>query len=184
MSEPNPYADGEYTWGPAQPQDSVPGMPGVPGAPGTPGYGYANAVPGYGYPAPAPGYGYPGAGPHAVPGNGMPLVSIGDITVVNDAIVTPAGVLPLRGAVWSATDLSRTEERIPPYAIVLAVVFFLFCFLGLLFLLMKEKTTTGFVQITVTSGGRHHATMVPATHPLAVQTVMGQIGYARSLSAM
>lgn len=172
MSEPNPYADGEYNWGPAGQQG---------GAPGAPGYGYPNPVPGYGYPG--PGY---GETPAALPmgSGGTPLVSIGDITVVNDAIVTPSGTLPLRGAVWNATDMSRTEEKMPTHAIVLAIVFFLFCLLGLLFLLMKERTTTGFIQVTVTSGGRHHSTMVPATNPQSFQMVMGQIGYARSLSAM
>uniref|UniRef100_UPI0006251096 hypothetical protein n=1 Tax=Streptomyces odonnellii TaxID=1417980 RepID=UPI0006251096 len=134
---------------------------------------------------PAPGYGYPSAAPYPVPmGGGAPLVSIGDITVLSDSIVTPSGTLPLKGAVWNATDLSRTEEKIPAYAIVLAIVFFLFCLIGLLFLLMKEKTTTGFIQVSVTSGGKHHSTMIPATSPSAFQMVMGQINYARSLSTM
>nr|WSZ97991.1 hypothetical protein OH820_22045 [Streptomyces sp. NBC_00857] len=196
MSEPNPYADGEYKWGPTQPPGSPPETPsGVPGTPGVPQYDFPNpnladgqpgAAPGYGYPGQAPGYGYPQSGaPVPVPmGGGTPLVSIGDITVMNDSIITPSGTLPLRGAVWNATDMSRTEEKIPTHAIILAIVFFLFCLLGLLFLLMKEKTTTGFIQVTVTSGGRHHSTMVPATHPGAFQTVMGQISYARSISSM
>ncbi|MGQ4511947.1 hypothetical protein [Streptomyces sp. DW26H14] len=182
MSESNPYAKepgGAGTYGsqggPGGPWGPPPGQP--------PGYGYPGA-------GPAPlGPGYPGApegpgaqGPTALAG-GSPLVSIGDITVLNTGtIVTPSGTLPLRGAVWNAMDLSRTEEKIPTYAIVLAVVFFVFCFLGLLFLLMKEKSTTGFVQVTVTSGGKHHATMVPATGPMTFQHVMGQIGYARSIS--
>lgn len=177
MSEPNPYANGEYQWGPTPPQDGVPGGPA---------YGYPNAAPGYGYPNSGPGYGetLPGGVPFGAGNSGTPLVSIGDITVVNDGIVTPAGVLPLRGAVWNATDMSRTEEKIPTHAIVLAIVFFIFCLLGLLFLLMKERTTSGFIQVTVTSAGRHHSTMVPATHPGSFQMVMGQIGYARSLSSM
>ncbi|MFD5032820.1 hypothetical protein ACFVWX_22495 [Streptomyces sp. NPDC058220] len=193
MTEPNPYADGEYNWGPPQQPAR---QPGATGAPGTPEYDFPNptladgqlgAAPGYGYPNPAPGYGYPQSGapmPVPVGGAGAPLVSIGDITVMNDSIITPSGTLPLRGAVWNATDMSRTEEKIPTHAIILAVVFFLFCLLGLLFLLMKEKTTTGFIQITVTSGGRHHSTMVPANHEGAFQMVMGQISYARSLSSM
>ncbi|MFD6337627.1 hypothetical protein [Streptomyces sp. NPDC060131] len=191
MTEPNPYADGEYTWGPR------PGTPPT-GAPGVPEYDFPNptladgapgATAGYGYPGahPAPGYGYPQSGaPYPVPtgGPGAPLVSIGDITVVGDSIITPSGTLPLKGAVWNATDMSRTEEKIPTHAIILAVVFFIFCLLGLLFLLMKEKTTTGFIQVTVTSGGRHHSTMIPANHAGTFQMVMGQISYARSLSAM
>ncbi|MFJ5289829.1 hypothetical protein [Streptomyces sp. NPDC088348] len=176
MSEQNPYAspEGGYEWGPARP----PGPP-------PPGYGYPGAAPGYGYPAPDPGYGHPPQQPgFAVQAGGEPLVSIGDITVVQDGIITPAGTLPLRGAVWNATDMSHTEERIPPVAVVLAIVFALLCLVGLFFLLMKEKKTTGFIQVTVTSGGRHHATMVPATGPQTFPHVMGRLNYARSLSAM
>jgi hypothetical protein len=192
MTEPNPYGNeetpgpggpgGEYTWGPP---------PGY--APGSSGYAYPNPASGYGYPNPGPGYGYPDpAGPGgtlpAVPGpsplaGGSPLLSIGDITVLNTgSIVTPSGTLPLRGAVWNATDMSRTEEKIPTHAVVLAIVFFIFCLLGLLFLLMKERTTTGFIQVGVTSNGKHHSTMLPATNPQSFQMVMAQISYARSIS--
>ncbi|GAA0488644.1 MULTISPECIES: hypothetical protein [Streptomyces] len=147
----------------------------------------------YGYPGPAspppgpPGYGYPQAGgfPGQAGGQGgyaQPLMVIGDITVTGDGIITPAGQLPLKGAVWTVTDMSRTEEKMPTYAIVLAVVFFIFCFLGLLFLLMKEKTTTGHIQVTVNSGGKYHSTMIPATHESVAYQVAQQVNYARSLS--
>ncbi|MGW4199481.1 hypothetical protein [Streptomyces sp. NPDC004726] len=177
MTEPNPYAaDGqpEYQWGPDTP-------------PGTPAYGYPAA--GYGYPNQPPGYAQtqPGGVPVPMPTPPMgatPLVAIGDIVVMQDTIVTPAGTMPLKGAVWNATDMSRHEEKIPTHAIVLAVVFFVFCLLGLLFLLMKEHQTTGFIQVTVTSGGRHHSTMIPAQNPMTFQQVMGQVNYARSISAM
>ncbi|PJN18021.1 hypothetical protein CG724_15770 [Streptomyces sp. CB02120-2] len=65
---------------------------------------------------------------------------------------------------------------------MLAIIFFLFCLLGLLFLLMKEKRTTGYIQVTVHSGGRHHSTMIPATDPNSYAWVMHQVNYARSLS--
>ena len=118
MTEPNPYAaDGEqpeYKWGPTQP-------------PGTPAYGYPNPTPGYGYPNQPPSYDQtqPAGVPVPMDGapapmGGQPLVSIGDITVMGDSIVTPAGTLPLRGSVWNATDMSRTEEKIPVVAVVLA----------------------------------------------------------------
>ncbi|MFE8939215.1 hypothetical protein ACWDNT_14455 [Streptomyces sp. NPDC000963] len=186
MSEPNPYADGEYKWGPGQ-------GPGQGGAPGTPAYGYPQDVPpGYGYPPAAPAYqptlaeGVRVPSPPQqfppVPGGPAPLLALGDITVVGDRIITPAGEMPLKGAVWNAMDMSRTEEKIPTVGIVLAIVFAVVCLLGLLFLLMKEKQTTGFVQVTVTSGGRHHVTMIPATGPDTVHWVMGQLNYARSLS--
>lgn len=109
-------------------------------------------------------------------------MSLGDITVVGDQIITPSGNMPLRGAVWNATDFSRTEEKIPTHAIILAVIFFLFCLLGLLFLLMKEKKTTGYIQVSVTSGGRHHSTMIPAQDQSTFPWVMSQLNFARSLS--
>ncbi|MGR8008765.1 hypothetical protein [Streptomyces hypolithicus] len=168
MSEqhPNPYAadgdpNGNYQWGPAQ------------------GYGYPHG--GYGYPYGAP---VPYAGPPPGGVGGAPLMHIGDITVTGDSVITPSGTMPLRGAIWTATDMSRTDEKIPTVAIVLAVVFSVACLLGLLFLLMKEKVTTGYIQITVTSGGRHHSTMIPAIGPQTFPMVMGQINYLRSLSSM
>ncbi|MFH9939481.1 hypothetical protein ACH4OT_09170 [Streptomyces murinus] len=170
MTEQNPYQSGTGDWGPGHP----------PGPSDTP--------PGYGYPAagaPAQGYGFPQQPPAgALPMGGAPLISIGDIMVMGDQIITPAGQLPLRGAIWNATDMSHTEEKIPTHAIVLAIVFFLFCLLGLLFLLMKERKTTGYIQVTVTSAGRHHQTMIPAHGPETFPAIMGQVNYARSLSSM
>ncbi|MFF6773789.1 hypothetical protein ACFY8W_09505 [Streptomyces sp. NPDC012637] len=174
MSEPNPYKSddsGNYEWGPGHQA-------------GAPGYGYPQTPPAYqptlpgGVPVPpqhAPVPAMPMAG-------GAPLLSLGDITVVGDQIITPAGAMPLKGAVWNAMDMSRTEEKIPTVAIVLAIIFFVLCLLGLLFLLMKEKQTTGFIQVTVTSGGKHHSTMIPATGPDTIHWVMGQLNFARSLS--
>ena len=172
MSEqqPNPYAGGpggqpgpgDYTWGPGEPS--------------------------YGYPQPYPTTPPPyqptmGAGlPAPVPGPMGGSFTLGDISIAGDQIITPSGTMPLRGAMWNATDFSRTEEKIPTHAIVLAIVFALFCLIGLLFLLMKEKVTTGYIQVTVTSGGRHHSTMIPASDPYAMQWVMGQLNYARSMS--
>lgn len=149
----------------------------------------------YGYPGPQGGYGYPSgavpagthgqSGGYAQPQSGgyaQPLVVIGDITVTADGIITPAGTMPLKGAVWTLTDMSRTEEKIPTHAIVLAVVFVALCFLGLLFLLMKERTTAGHVQVTVNSGGKFHSTMIPVYDPMAVHHIMQQVNYARSVS--
>ncbi|QNE75451.1 hypothetical protein F0344_13220 [Streptomyces finlayi] len=198
MSDPNPYADDSYTWGPPQQPGNPPTMPdgqayGLPGG-ATQGYGYPQPLPDNAA-QPGPAYGYPtaGHGQPTMPGSylpqpawthgGVPVLALGDITVVNDSIVTPAGTMPLKGAMWTATDLSRTEEKIPTVAIVLAIVFALLCLLGLLFLLMKEKQTTGFIQVTVTSGGRHHSTLIPATGPYTFPMVMAQVNAARSMSA-
>jgi hypothetical protein len=195
LSDPNPYADDSYKWGPPQQPGNPPtvadGQAHGQAGPGAGANGYPQqppaAQPGYGYPQdqagqPAmPGYGYPQQ-PGLPPGAGAPMLAFGDITVMNDQIVTPAGTMPLKGAVWTATDLSRTEEKIPTVAIVLAIVFALLCLVGLLFLLMKEKKTTGYIQVSVTSGGRHHSTMIPAMGPETFPMVMAQINTARSMS--
>ncbi|WP_327304990.1 hypothetical protein OG730_16630 [Streptomyces sp. NBC_01298] len=192
MSEqqPNPYASepgqgDEYKWGPGTPSYGYPAQP-----PAQPGYGYP-AQPAYGYPQP-PAYqptiagpGIPSPMPEPMPAPmGYPAagLSLGDITIAGDQIITPSGTMPLRGAIWNATDFSRTEEKIPAHAIVLAVIFFLFCLLGLFFLLMKERRTTGYIQITVNSGGRHHSTMIPAVDPGTYMWVMSQLNQARALS--
>ncbi|HEY3561113.1 MAG TPA: hypothetical protein VGL05_26800 [Kribbella sp.] len=112
---------------------------------------------------------------------GPVLVTIGDISVEQQRIVTPAGVMPTRGANWSAMDMSRTEEKIPSWAIVLAIVGFLLCLIGLLFLLVKEKRTTGFVQVTVQYGNRTHNTHVGVSSPDQVADVLARVNYARTL---
>ncbi len=177
----NPYAT------PPGPADSAYGYP-QGGRPGEPGYGYpqpGSTPPPPGFPPAGAPAGSPPPGPGAFQGGPQPggmALSLGDIAVSGDTITTPTGVMPLKGAVWTATDMSRTEEKMPTHAVVLAIIFFFFCLLGLLFLLMKERTTTGFVQVTVASGGRHHSTMVPVQSREQVMFVLNQVNYARSLS--
>jgi hypothetical protein len=64
---------------------------------------------------------------------------------------------------------------------VLAIIFFLFCLLGLLFLLIKERKTTGFVQVTVQHGNRTHNTHVAAANPTQVADTLARVNYARTL---
>jgi hypothetical protein len=109
------------------------------------------------------------------------LVTVGDISVEQHRIVTPAGVMPTQGTNWSAMDMSRTEEKIPGWAIVLAIIFALACLLGLLFLLCKERKTTGFVQITVQNGNRTHNTHVGVTSPRDVADTLARVNFARTL---
>jgi hypothetical protein len=111
------------------------------------------------------------------------VVYIGDIGVSHRSVFTPAGVFPLKGTSWVVMDMTRTEKKIPTWAIVLAVVFAFLCLLGLLFLLAKEEITTGYVQVTVTGSGLHHATMILARDPSALQQVSHQVNWARSAAA-
>lgn len=113
------------------------------------------------------------------------LTTLGDISVSQNWLYLPTGRHPVRGSVWTVTDMSRTEVRMSQVGLVLAIVgFFLVCFLSLLFLLMKERTTTGFVQVTVQGEGFHHSVMVPAFGPHTAMQVHQQVGYIRSLAAL
>lgn len=111
------------------------------------------------------------------------LVSIGEISCTQHWVYVPHGRFPIKGTAWTVRDQSRLEEKIPAYAIVLAVVFFLFCFLGLLFLLIKERKTVGFVEVEVRGEGLYHVTQLPASHALQSAQVRQMVDYARSLAS-
>lgn len=53
-----------------------------------------------------------------------------------------------------------------------------------MFLLIKERVIAGYIQVTVTSGGRFHSAMVPVQDQQTFPMIMHQLNYARSLSAM
>ncbi len=111
------------------------------------------------------------------------LVSIGDIGVTQTLVVTPSGHLPIGEVHWMFTDMSRTMSRIPVWAIVCTIIFFVFCFLGLLFLLAKEEQTDGSVQVTVQGPGFVHTVQLPVSSPHQVMDYAQRVNYARSLSA-
>lgn len=111
------------------------------------------------------------------------MVTIGDIVCTNTTVITPSGQAPIGGVVWSYTDMSRTNRTIPTWAIVCAVIFFFFCLLGLLFLLVKEDSTEGAVQIVVQGPGFLHQVQLPVSSVLQVQDYAARVNYARSLSA-
>ncbi len=140
------------------------------------------AVPGYDAPQanPAP-YQYGGA-----PVPEQPLVVIGDITCTQNFVITPSGTCPIAGTQWIVTDMSVSTERMSQTGLVLAIVgFFMVCFLSLLFLLMKERSTTGYIQVTVRgAGGFLHVTNIPAYSPVTMGDVSGRVNYARTLAAM
>jgi hypothetical protein len=115
--------------------------------------------------------------------SGQPLTSIGDITITQTEVITPAGRFPIKGSIWTVNDMTQTSESTPAYAIILAVLGFLFCLIGLLFLLIKERRVTGYVQVTVQGNGVFHSTMIPARGYQTAQQVMQQVNYARSLAA-
>lgn len=111
------------------------------------------------------------------------LVTIGDIACTQTEVITPAGRRPVNSVAWTFTDLSQTTQGIPAYAIVLAILFFAFCLLGLLFLLVKETRTTGWVQVTVQGDRFLHQVQLPVSSAQQVADYNARVGYARSLTA-
>ena len=118
------------------------------------------------------------------PGGSGVVFQIGDIGITHDTIITPNGNAPLSGSSWILTDQSRTEEKTPSIAIVLAILLFLVCFIGLLFLLMKETRTTGYAEVRVQSGGLLHMTQIPVNSPYEVAQLRSMVGQAQSMAHM
>jgi hypothetical protein len=111
-------------------------------------------------------------------------LTIGDIAIAGNQLVTPNGVAPLRGSQWIVIDNTTTSQKIPAYAIILAIVFALACLLGLLFLLIKETVTTGYVNVTVRSGDLLHTTQIPVSNAAGVAQVRAAVSQAQTLAAM
>lgn len=126
----------------------------------------------------------PPAGGHGQPAGQDPIIlSIGDIGVTKHWVVTPNGTAPLAGSQWIARDMSRTESKIPTWAIVLAIVFALACLIGLLFLLVKEKQTTGHFEVSVRSGNLYHVTQIPVSSEWQIAQTRTLVNQAQSMAA-
>ena len=110
------------------------------------------------------------------------MLWIGDIGVTQHWVVTPNGTAPLAGSQWIMRDGTRLEERIPAFAIVLAVIFAFACLLGLLFLLIKERTMVGYVEVTVRSGSVYHVAQLPARQPAQIDGVRYLVHQAQSMA--
>ncbi len=95
---------------------------------------------------------------------------------------TPSGSKPLGEVQWTVTDLTVSTQEIPTWAIICAVVFFLLCFLGLLFLLVKETVTKGSVQVSVSAPGFAHTTQIPVSALAQVADINARVNYARTLA--
>nr|WP_245548396.1 hypothetical protein [Gordonia araii] len=160
MTDPQQQPNGPY-----EPMPTPPGYPTYPAPGAQP--GFANA------PTPAPDGGY-----------GQPLVVIGDITVTQTHVITPTGTFPIANTQWSVTDMSVTTEQISQTGLILALVgFVLICALSLLFLLMKDQVTSGYIQVVVTDGTRTHVSNIPAVSPASMADISNRVAYARSLAA-
>jgi hypothetical protein len=113
----------------------------------------------------------------------QPLLTIGNISVSQNWVVVPTGFYKLRGTNWTVQDSTQVTETIPVYAIVLAVIFFFVCLLGLLFLLIKERRYTGFIAVTVVGEGLFHSVQLPPG-PQNAAWATHEVNRARALAAM
>ena len=111
------------------------------------------------------------------------LLTIGDIGVTPEWVVTPNGNAPVGGSQWIVTDMTRTESKIPAWAIVCAILFTLACLLGLFFLLAKEQKTTGYVEVAVRSEKLYHKTQIPVSDPVQIQQVRTLVSRAQAIAA-
>jgi hypothetical protein len=111
------------------------------------------------------------------------LVAIGDISVTGSWVFTPSGTRPLSEISWTVTDGSVTTTSIPAWAIICAIIGFFLFLIGLLFLLVKETTTSGAVQVTVFGPGFVHSTNIPVTSLAQVADINARVNHARMLAA-
>ncbi|MFI6044794.1 hypothetical protein ACIA8C_24415 [Nocardia sp. NPDC051321] len=111
------------------------------------------------------------------------LVTVGDIGCTATQVMTPSGQHPLAGTTWIVTNQTSVNQRIPSYAIVLAVLLMVFCLLGLLFLAVKEDKIQGFVQVSVQGPGFYYATQVKIADRAQVFDTEQRVNYIRGLVA-
>ena len=98
------------------------------------------------------------------------------------------GALPpdQRALVWSF-NLWEICWRLVEAAVVTLFASLWFDTLGaggwwVLFLLVKERTTTGYVEVSVHSGDLYHKTQIPVADPMQVQQIRQLVGQAQTLA--
>ncbi len=91
------------------------------------------------------------------------IYTISDIGVSRYWVVTPVGTALLRGSKWAIRENVQVQRLTPSWAIVLAVLFFWVCFLGLLFLAVKEDRVTGTVEVSVATSHFTYVTSMRVT---------------------
>ena len=93
-------------------------------------------------------------------------------------------VSPIVGTEWSTTTSGSAQRYIPTHAIVLCVLFIWVCFLGLLFLAMKEERFTGEVTVSVRASDGHLRTeSVPVASIADRDLVLARVAWAQQVAA-
>jgi hypothetical protein len=116
---------------------------------------------------------------------GPVILQIAEISVTSTTVFTPTGDIPLAGSQWQVNDYWFSQQRIPRWAIIVAIAgFCVLTVFSLLFLLVKETVMQGTVQVTVTNGTRQYVARIPVTDQAAVTAINQQVNYVRTLAAL
>lgn len=109
------------------------------------------------------------------------LVHVGEMACSQYWLFTPAATVPLRGVQFMVRDNIVTQRRIPAYAIVLAILLFPLCGLGLFFLLIQEDIDSGSIEVSASKpdGFSFHTSLPPGRH--GAYETRQQIEYCRQL---
>ena len=112
------------------------------------------------------------------------LFMVGDVGVGRVYLSTPSGSAPMHGSNWYLQEQVYTEEKIAQWAIICAIVgFFFVCAFSLLFLLVKEKTVSGYVDITVINGDFRHQSRVMVNNPMQLDQLRQVLASAQQYAA-
>lgn len=113
------------------------------------------------------------------------LFTIGDVAVTRTSVILPHGRYPLRGTTWTVHNQTYVTSSTPTWAVVLAIVGFLFvCVFSLLFLIAKESRAQGFIEVHVYGAdGLHHVTRIAALDAFTAHWVQQQVSQAQALAA-
>jgi hypothetical protein len=118
-------------------------------------------------------------------GPGPVIVQIAEIGVTSTVVHTPTGDIPLAGSQWQVSDFWFSTQRTPRWAVIAAIVgFCVLTVFSLLFLLIKESTAQGTVQVVVTNGTYQYVARIPVRDQSAVTAINQQVNYVRTLAAL
>jgi hypothetical protein len=102
------------------------------------------------------------------------------IACTDTQVHTPVGRYPLAGSTWTVDNQTYTTQSIPGWAIVMAVLFFVICLLGLLFLAIKERRTAGSIKVSVQGQGFSYTDLIPAYDEMAIYRINEQVNWIRA----
>jgi hypothetical protein len=114
-------------------------------------------------------------------GQTAPLVSIGNVHVTEQYVITPAGTWPLTQVNVTTTDQTSTTTHTPAWAIVMVILFIWFFLLSLLFLLARETRISGFMAVHIQAGGYSYTEQVPVYSSVQRTDVLNRVLYVQSL---